>query len=125
MSNKVDQAMDIQNEALEKLLEAVEKVQAYRAFLLALPAGEDEQFADAYVDSTFENEQAVIDAAADLVGAARAVGDAFEADENEQITERREQLADDIRAGRIVKVNNPDGSATLYDGPYAEKKELS
>jgi hypothetical protein len=113
MSNKVDQAMDIQNEALEKLLEAVEKVQAYRAFLLALPAGEDEQFADAYVDSTFENEQAVIDAAADLVGARDAVGDAFEA----------EHLADDIRAGRIVKVINPDGSATLYDGPYAEKKE--
>jgi hypothetical protein len=44
---------------------------------------------------------------------------------DDQIKERLEQIADDIRAGRLVKVNNPDGSATLYDGPYAEKRKLS
>lgn len=31
------------------------------------------------------------------------------------------QIADDLKTGRLVKVDHPDGSASLYDGPNAPK----
>ena len=63
----------------------------------------------------------------DLCVACAAVAgeDEDEDDGGDDRAERLDKITDDLRAGRLVKVDNPDGNATLYDGPYAEKRKLS